>query len=270
MFDQLIESEPEGADFHNRRTYFLTSSVVVGILFLSAVVISIYAADFSLGNRGLELAELLAPVEMAATEPEPVQPRMPASTTQSRSELPTRTVNMIRIDENPIVPTAISTVRNKDVARPYGEFKISTENSGAYTSTTGSRSFGSVPTGPGLSTTTAEVTKEDVPPPPPVKKDPVVDRKPPAQSLGVINGKASYLPKPIYSQAAIAMRADGKVDVQVTIDESGRVISAKAVSGNILLRPAAEQAARDAKFTTTYLSNVAVKVTGVIVYNFTR
>ncbi len=96
------------------------------------------------------------------------------------------------------------------------------------------------------------------------------DKNPPTQSLGVINGKASYLPKPVYSPAAIAVHAGGKVDVQVMIDEAGRVVSAKAVSGHILLRPAAEQAARNAKFTPTYLSKVPVKVTGVIVYNFMR
>jgi hypothetical protein len=54
------------------------------------------------------------------------------------------------------------------------------------------------------------------------------------------------------------------------IDEAGRVVSAHAVSGNVLLRPAAEVAARGSKFTPTMLSNVPVKVTGVIVYNFIR
>ena len=69
---------------------------------------------------------------------------------------------------------------------------------------------------------------------------------------------------------AIAVRAEGSVNVQVMIDESGRVISAKAVSGNPLLRLAAENAARNSRFTPTLLSNVPVKVTGVIVYNFMR
>ena len=50
MFDKLIVSEPEGADFKNRRSYFMVSSIVVGALFLTAVVISIYSADIGLGN----------------------------------------------------------------------------------------------------------------------------------------------------------------------------------------------------------------------------
>ena len=53
------------------------------------------------------------------------------------------------------------------------------------------------------------------------------------------------------------------------IDETGKVISAKAVSGHPLLRDAAERAARGAKFSPTYLSKQPVKVTGLIVYKFT-
>ncbi len=74
--------------------------------------------------------------------------------------------------------------------------------------------------------------------------------------------------KPVYSAAARAVRAQGKVEVQVTIDEEGRVVSANAVSGNSLLIPAAISAARATKFTPTYLSKQKVKVTGIIVYNF--
>lgn len=87
-------------------------------------------------------------------------------------------------------------------------------------------------------------------------------------SGGVLNGKAVELPKPAYPSAAKAVRASGAVNVQVTVDESGEVISASAVSGHALLRAAAESAARAAKFNPTLLSGKAVKVTGIIVYNF--
>jgi hypothetical protein len=46
------------------------------------------------------------------------------------------------------------------------------------------------------------------------------------------------------------------------------VISASAVSGHPLLRQAAEQAARESKFSPTMLSGQPVKVTGIVVYNF--
>lgn len=88
-------------------------------------------------------------------------------------------------------------------------------------------------------------------------------------SGGVLNGKAVELPKPVYPSAARAVRASGAVNVQITVDESGNVIEAKAVSGHPLLRPAAESAAREAKFNPTLLSGKAVKVSGVLVFNFT-
>jgi TonB family protein len=87
-------------------------------------------------------------------------------------------------------------------------------------------------------------------------------------SGGVVNGKAVSLPKPTYPPAAVAVRAEGSVNVQVTIDEEGNVIAAAAVSGHPLLRAAAVEAAKQAKFSPTLLSGEAVKVSGVIVYNF--
>jgi periplasmic protein TonB len=70
------------------------------------------------------------------------------------------------------------------------------------------------------------------------------------------------LVKPPYPPAAKAVRASGAVNVQVTIDENGNVISASAVSGHALLRGAAESAARASKFSPTMLSGQKVKVTG--------
>ena len=98
------------------------------------------------------------------------------------------------------------------------------------------------------------------PPPPPKPSKPI--------SKGVVNGSAISLPKPPYPAAARAVRASGAVNVQVLIDENGSVVSANAVSGHPLLRQAAEQAARGARFKPTLLSGQPVKVNGVIVYNF--
>ena len=87
-------------------------------------------------------------------------------------------------------------------------------------------------------------------------------------SAGVLNGKATSLPKPAFPAAARAVHASGQVTVQVTISESGSVISASAVGGHPLLRAAAESAARGARFSPTLLSGQPVKVTGIITYNF--
>ena len=87
-------------------------------------------------------------------------------------------------------------------------------------------------------------------------------------SGGVVNGKAVNLVKPAYPAAARAVRAAGAVNVQVTIDEQGNVISAQAVSGHPLLRAAAVQAAQTSTFSPTLLQGQPVKVVGIIVYNF--
>jgi TonB family protein len=87
-------------------------------------------------------------------------------------------------------------------------------------------------------------------------------------SGGVLNGKAINLPKPAYPTAARAVRASGTVTVQVTVDTDGSVIAANAVSGHLLLRSEAVKAARQAKFSPTMLSGKAVKVNGILVYNF--
>ena len=47
---------------------------------------------------------------------------------------------------------------------------------------------------------------------------------------GVINGKAVSLPKPRYPPEARAAGVGGSVKVQVTIDESGTIESAKALA----------------------------------------
>lgn len=87
---------------------------------------------------------------------------------------------------------------------------------------------------------------------------------------GVINGKATRRIVPPYPREAKAERASGTVFVFVTIDEQGNVIEAKACSrGHMALQKAAEEAARDWKFSLTTLSGTPVKVTGVIIFNFT-
>lgn len=89
-----------------------------------------------------------------------------------------------------------------------------------------------------------------------------------AVSGGVLNGKAVSKPEPAYPATARAVHATGVVTVQVTVDESGNVTSATAVSGHPLLQAAAVAAARQAKFSPTRLGGKPVKVTGVLTYNF--
>lgn len=87
-------------------------------------------------------------------------------------------------------------------------------------------------------------------------------------SGGILNGKALSLPAPLYPEVARRTRAGGTVEVEVVIDLSGKVITAKAVKGPLMLQAAAEDAARRAKFSPTLLSGQPVKISGLITYNF--
>lgn len=91
-----------------------------------------------------------------------------------------------------------------------------------------------------------------------------------AISAGVLNSKALSLPLPVYSSVARAARASGTVTVQVFVDESGCVQSARAISGHPLLQWAATEAAQQACFTPTLLSGKPVTVSGVIIYTFSQ
>ena len=108
----------------------------------------------------------------------------------------------------------------------------------------------------------------DVPPPPPSPARTPLRTPGGPISGGVLNGKAISLPRPVYPSIARTARASGTVVVQVTLDESGKVTSARAVSGHPLLQQAAVQAAYGARFSPTQLSGQPVKVTGVLTYNF--
>jgi len=99
-------------------------------------------------------------------------------------------------------------------------------------------------------------------PPPPTQRE----RAP--ISGGVLNGSAINLPMPFYPNNARNARVEGVVEVEVIIDESGKVVSAKAISGPMLLRDNAAKAALQARFTPSKLSGQPVKVSGKIIYNF--
>jgi TonB family protein len=87
---------------------------------------------------------------------------------------------------------------------------------------------------------------------------------------GIINGKAIKLPKPVYPKKAKDSCAGGTVEVAVLVyPQTGKVISAEAISGNELLRESAEKAASNAEFvasSTHGTENLYVK--GILVYNF--
>lgn len=270
MFEKLVESTLTGAELKPRRRIFAATLVSVTTMFAVAVVTSIYAADFDLGTSSFDIAELLTPV--VETEP----PREPKPQPQQRSSnLPrsennqiVRQVLMASTDDPSKVPDKTSAAVN-----PYASVdpsKYNVAKTGRFDSDPGIPGGGQEGpgSGSGLRPDFGSNGEADKKAPPPVAPKPEKPKGP--VSGGVMTGKAKLLPKPTYSAAARSVGAQGSVTVQILVDETGKVISAKALSGNPLLRSAAVEAAWKAKFDPTKLSGVPVKVTGIISYNFTK
>lgn len=115
-----------------------------------------------------------------------------------------------------------------------------------------------------------ELAPKTVPTPKEPEKTAVAETQSVPQSveLGQLNSLALKLAVPIYPPVAQKLNIQGKVTVQVTLDEEGKVISAKAINGQALLRGASEDATKNSKFKPTLVGNRAVKATGFVVYNF--
>ncbi len=266
MFDKLIESDTAGADFKNRSRYFTVSTIIVGILFLTAVVYSLYAAEVGLGAVSLDVAELVAPLDATEPKPEPEPDRPQTEANSQASDQPTRQVFMESTDVSTRIPQEVSVTKNPyrtTSADRFIDFRPGPADSDGPSRTLPNGITGTT-SGPSKPDDDADTAKT-IPPP-------VIAKKPPSimKTSKVLNGDAISLPKPSFPQTAVILNLQGSVRVQVTIDEKGNVISAKAADGHPLFRGISEQAARNAKFRPTLLNDAPVKVTGLIVYNFKR
>lgn len=268
MFDKLIESNSRGAEFKNRGRYFAVSTFLMSILLLTGVMVSIYGAEFDIGTNNLDLAQLIAPV--APTEPQPDPPKQSQQQSADNShQRPMREAVIQRIDEFPKKILPVSSEPSKYKERPYGDFGLGKDFDPPGGSSGPPIGTGTGQDGSGLEPNSGITKSPETTLPPPLLKK-VEPKKEAIASLGVVTSKAKYLPKPPYPVPAKLVGAEGAVSVQITIDYDGSVISSRAVSGHPLLKRAAEDAARRAKFSPTYLSNVPVKATGVITYNFKK
>ena len=111
-----------------------------------------------------------------------------------------------------------------------------------------------------------ELKKEE-----PVAAQPTPQLSAAPRSRGVSNvRKAIRLPPPIWPENAKRIGTTGTVAVEVIIDGTGKVISARSVSGPMVLRSAAEYAARQARFAPTLSSGQPAQVGGIINYTFSR
>jgi protein TonB len=129
--------------------------------------------------------------------------------------------------------------------------------------------------GPGVGVPGAALNIGDPTPPPravepphPAPVAPVDTSHPLRLPSKVLQGKALERHKPDYPALARQIRLEGSVSVEVVIGPDGRVEAARAVNGHPLLISAAVQAAALWRFQPTLLNEVPVRVTGVIVFNF--
>ena len=114
----------------------------------------------------------------------------------------------------------------------------------------------------------SDETGAEIPSPP--KRASAPGSSAPRISLGVSVGDAITRVTPVYPAIARQINASGEVQVEILIDETGRVIQAKAVSGHPMLRAAAEDASRKWVFKPTLLDGKPVKQQGNLTFVFTR
>ncbi len=267
MLDQLVESKNNSAENRRKSQFLLVVMSIAVVALLSSWTYSLFAKDFGMGGDDLSLTTLVAPVPVAEEEPPPKPEKQPE---QKQPDVDVRKELIQNIFQTPVKPPdTLSTTKNQVKEMRLDRMtKLGTSDSdtGARIDPGVSRVVSDGGTG-GLSTgggTSPTGGGEEEDPAPKATPKPA----PKTVSGGVLNGKATSLPKPAYPAAAKAVRAGGAVSVQVLISETGSVISASAVSGHPLLRAAAEGAARGARFSPTMLSGQPVKVSGVITYNF--
>jgi protein TonB len=222
--------------------------------------VSIYAYDAHLETQYYDDVTLVSPQDFVTEPaPAPVTPaNQPREANNNDSRVPERAIAMLDTDRPEVVPDTVSATRSPHLPLPPGPVRI-TDRDFNPTSLGG-------PATPGLPgrvpPRTQIVDMPDTPPPPEPPKPPRVVSK------GVVNGQALLLPRPNYPEMAKRIRLQGVVNVQVLIDEEGRVISAKAISGSPFLTIEAQRAAMQARFSPTRLGDQPVKVSGIITYNF--
>ena len=87
---------------------------------------------------------------------------------------------------------------------------------------------------------------------------------------GVLNMKAAFDSLPAYPQKAKDMHIEGRVEIQVLVNEDGDVIFANPLSGPEALWANSVKAAVAARFQPSTLRGAPVKVTGRLIFDFKK
>lgn len=248
MFDTLIESSAHSKDNKRASAFLLGTFVIYGTILLVVAVGTIIAMDVNLGDALSETTLLAPPPPPPAAAPPPAAEVVPTKTAPVNTAFvppkkPEKIPDPTTVTSRPVVAVSTAGVP------------------------------GGVPGGSigGVAGGVIGGKGDDAPPPPPPPAPTPEPPKPTMQRIsgGVLQGSAIRRIEPRYPPIAKTARAQGAVQVQVTISEDGRVIDAQVVSGHPLLREAAVQAARQWVFRPTELSGVPVKVQGILTFNFT-
>jgi periplasmic protein TonB len=260
MFNNLIESTSHVKEFRRRGSFVLLTTVTYGVLLVIGGIASVYAYDAHLDSQSTELEITFIPPVPEATQPAPPRNTIPRQASNSdrtpaqsiRTELVASTSDPNRVPDHVGVKASdVPPARSDSVI---GKFNVDPPEP-AFTGR-------GVPNGTG-NTPSVEI---DTPPPPPAATP--KPQVPKVLKVSVIlNSKALSLPRPNYPPMAKQIHLQGMVTVNVMIDETGKVISAKA-SGHPLLVPEAQRAAMQARFSPTIIGETPVKVQGIITYNF--
>ena len=264
MFTNLIESQSHLREFKRRSSFVLITVAVYAVALTAAGVASVYAYDAQLEAQTTSL-ELLNWVPPVTLEPRPVEIVRPEPVRRTPSSAPVdpsirtlvRTEGIAPIGDPTKVPVAVGTQASPvpPVMGPFTPGRVNRDPAP-----------GSIPNTGACVTcgTTPSVVIVTEKPPAPEPPKPTTQR---VTSI-VLNSKAVNIPQPIYPAIAKHAGIQGPVNIQILVDEQGKVISAQVMSGSPMLSPAARDAAMRARFTPTTLNGVPVKIQGVITYNF--
>ncbi len=256
MFDVLVESTSQR---RGARTWvFFAASSVVWMAVLTVVSIAgVFAYDGKL-DAEFDKIGLIAVVPPAPAPPAPAPPRS--------------------ADVRPVASDVMQavTVAPREIAPPRVASPAGSGGPNAIPGGLGDGSPDGVPTGyPVGDVIGSNVTDTRPAPPPEPPADPprVEERAAPAPQRPVsriLSGIATHRVEPRYPQIAAAAGIKGDVVVEVVVSETGQVISTRVLSGHATLRIAAEQAARQWRFTPTILGDRPVKVVGTITFAFKK
>ncbi len=254
MFDKLVESTHQKSKGRNK--FYLVTSLIYGTALSFVAILTIIWFNPGLAEANTTLLSMTMPT---VPEAAPLPDLAPASKAQPDPGF----------IEPKVLPKEI--IEAKDVLPKPPAVKPGTVVAGV--PNTGS--FSSV--GTGIPSSQPGDLSEPPPPPPTPAPTPKVTPTPaptpkPQEMVRMtsemITGKALRKVQPPYPQIAKQIKAQGTVPVQITISEEGRVLQATVVSGNPTLHDAARQAALQWVFSPTVLNGKAVKVSGVISFNF--